>query len=316
MEDALGHPPGLISNKTRFGLPAPRTEYYEYVNNKRVLRKPSYWVYPNMTPQKGDVGITAEAPNPTELPLKATECNGPQGDISTYENAISGLDPSDDECESTYVIHPPTSPNPAHNIAPVPSTFESHVRLDTEVVIGSETAAEPLQQLTPAPQRNIFPGDGDRSLWSKKGPYDKPRKTPWRFSSPDMDSIKFYAVLTDGTTAMRSIHVQYAPLLAYLDLTYRASIIDSENNVRLGIRLSHYLNGLRAALEEELFQSTPADELVKSSWRSQVLHEWSTRTFLWFGHSDTGRTLYLNEAKLQGIEPYQPDPLQNGGYIF
>ena len=75
MED-LEIPPGVVSDVSVFGCPAPTGRFVELVEGKGEREhSASLWLYTEQEAKKGTVGKRASTPSPDELPRKALACS-------------------------------------------------------------------------------------------------------------------------------------------------------------------------------------------------------------------------------------------------
>jgi hypothetical protein len=136
-----------------------------------------------------------------------------------------------------------------------------------------------------------------------QGPFLKPTTTFLRFSRNDKNQV---SVITNGSmqTALCLVHIQQALVLALLDMSLRRFILMAEAGCRPSRRKSHYLQSIWQSVQEELI-ATSAENLLKYQWQLQSLRFWAIRTFHGLGHSDTGRTSYLEKCASHGVVPYE-----------
>ena len=75
MED-LEIPPGVVSEVSVFGCPAPTGRFVELIDGKGEREhSASLWLYTEKDAKKGTVGQKASPPSPNELPRKAITCS-------------------------------------------------------------------------------------------------------------------------------------------------------------------------------------------------------------------------------------------------
>jgi hypothetical protein len=106
------------------------------------------------------------------------------------------------------------------------------------------------------------------------------------------------------------IHNNLALMLAYLDLDYWLTplkpIKPSNRN-----RITRYLERLREDVILEL-TNVPEDVRRDPCFGPKVLQEWAVRVHDEYGHSNTGRKLYLTFCEKRGESPYHADFLNFG----
>jgi hypothetical protein len=352
LDESLDIPPGLISDFHSFGAPAPRCQYFEAVNNVRRLRRPSHWVYPTKTPQKSDKGRKAIPPNPSLLPPRDTNtsCKSAFADVSGKQTSGHGggnvkhdMYDSDSDEEAMVVVKFPPRPSQTKG-GPVVSSAPSNIDQSQVVDIcvddggletitgeeGEEVNAAELERCQSEEDGIVGFGRGDnfavratergqtlefddKALWTKTGPLAPVQKPFWGFSNPveQPDQFKLLFVDKEKKLVTRALPSQYAPIVAYLDVMYRCCITMARK-VRKAAALASYLCRLRDAFQDEILAQTAEGTL----WRSRILHEWASRTFLSCGHSNFGRDLYFQKVKKEGKEPYCDDHLHFGMCLF
>jgi hypothetical protein len=159
-----------------------------------------------------------------------------------------------------------------------------------------------------------FDYNADRTAWpNKKGPFIAHATVFWKFSLSD-DKKKFTIFLSRNCQPFsRTLHIKYAPILAFFDISLRQLIAKCEAGDTTLRRRSHYLQTISNVLETELRSMSDLDEtLLSGAWIFKSLKYWAIRSCHSKGHSDTGRNDYRELCTKSGIQPYQEDPFEFG----
>ena len=137
MED-LEIPPGVVSEVSVFGCPAPTGRFVELIEGKGEREhSASLWLYTEKDAKKGTVGQKASPPSPNELPRKAITC-------STNDRPSA----------------PPTSPSPAASASLHSSSINKAAELPPARPIPTEPRAHRLARET----RDLRGSEDDSAL--------------------------------------------------------------------------------------------------------------------------------------------------------
>jgi len=118
-----------------------------------------------------------------------------------------------------------------------------------------------------------------------------------------------YAWLWNNTRVIR-VRLNIACMLAFLDMDYwtvPTAPLTSWNRKRV----QSYLHRVREDIAKELIVTDEAT-LLDRSFQPNASRHWAVRVHHGLGHSNTGRTMYNEHCKVNGLIPYMEDFVNYG----
>jgi hypothetical protein len=127
----------------------------------------------------------------------------------------------------------------------------------------------------------------------------------WEFA---IQGSHFQLVVSYPNQQLRTVklHESYIPALACFDLEYWKVILarPEPNDVRKIELMITYMQNMRQATTDAIVGGDQ-DRLQDGSWKMDILHQWSIRTWSRFSHSEWGRKEYLDSCEQKNITPYR-----------
>jgi hypothetical protein len=130
----------------------------------------------------------------------------------------------------------------------------------------------------------------------------------WRFERSGTDLIKFFVAVPGVSFREVDLPIAFVPILGCFDLEYwnTMALNEVEGDVAMSLRvqmMKKYMQSMQLGIVEVIFSATD-EERQDPTWKTNVAHGWSTRTFNNFSHSDFSRGEYLKWCKRKHCVPY------------
>ena len=139
----------------------------------------------------------------------------------------------------------------------------------------------------------------------------------WRFQLSGNDRIKIFVASPNTPSQAVDLPVAFVPILGCFDLEYWIvmSLIEVDGDILKSLKArtkKKYMQNMRKGVVDEILSAT---EKQQQDLKWNILHQWSTRTFARFTHSDFGRREYLKNCAKKSIIPYSKTFTSEGKFL-